>query len=157
MRSSPSLRAPLQPLPVPAECWESVSMNFVFKFPAESYKNTGILVFVDRFSKMVHLVAIPESTNASSCASVFIYTVFRLHGLPREIVFVRNPRFTYEFWQSVFKTLETRIRCPRLTIRFRMVRPNVPIVPSRRSFKDRSTPLRIGANSCRWWSSPSEI
>ena len=47
-----------------AECWESVSMNLVFKFPAESYKNTGILVFVDRFSKMVHLAAVPESINA---------------------------------------------------------------------------------------------
>ena len=61
VKSSPSLQAPLQPLPVPAECWESVSMDFVFGFPADSLKNTGILVFADRFSKMVRLVAIPES------------------------------------------------------------------------------------------------
>ena len=48
----------MQPLPVPAEFWESVSMDFAFGFPAESHKNPGILVFVDRFSKMVRLVAV---------------------------------------------------------------------------------------------------
>ena len=65
------------------------------------------LVFVDRFGKMVHLVALPESMNASACARVFICTVFRLHGFPRELFSYRDPRFTAEFWRSVFKTLGT--------------------------------------------------
>ena len=81
-------------------------MDFVFGFPADSHKNTGILVFVDRFSKMVHLVAVPKSINASACARVFIDMVFRLHGLPRELVSDQDPRFTAEFWRSVFKHLE---------------------------------------------------
>ena len=51
VKSGPSLHVPLQPLPIPTECWESVSMDFVFGFPADPHKNTGILVFVDRFSK----------------------------------------------------------------------------------------------------------
>ena len=83
VKSYPSFSAPLQPLPVPVECWDSVSMDFVFGLPADSHKITGILVIVDRFSKMVHLVAVPESINASACARVFIDTVFRLYGLPR--------------------------------------------------------------------------
>ena len=109
VKPSPSSRAPLQPLPVPAECWQSVSMDFVFGFPEDVHKNTGILVFVDRFSKMVHLVAVPESITAEGCARVFLDTVFRLHGLPRELVSDRDPRFTAEFWQSVFRTLGTRL------------------------------------------------
>ena len=92
VKSSPSLRAPLQPLPVPAKCQESVLMDFVFGFPADSHKKTGILVFVDRFSKMVHLVDVPESINASACSRVFIDAGFRLHGLPRELVSDRDPR-----------------------------------------------------------------
>ena len=84
-------------------------MDFVFGFHADSHKNTGILVFVDRFSKMVHLIAVSESIDASECARVFIDTVFRLHGLPREIVSDRDPRFTAAFWQSVFKTLGMRL------------------------------------------------
>uniref|UniRef100_A0AAV1U0V7 Integrase zinc-binding domain-containing protein n=1 Tax=Peronospora matthiolae TaxID=2874970 RepID=A0AAV1U0V7_9STRA len=83
VKSSPSLRAPLQPLPVPAECWESISMDFVFGLPKDARGNTGILVFLDRFSKMVHLVAVPETITASGCACVFIDTIFRLHGLLR--------------------------------------------------------------------------
>ena len=92
VKSSPSLRALLQPLPVPAECWKSVSMDFVFGFPAGSHKNTGVLVFVDSFSKMVHLVSVPESINASGCAHFFTDTVFRLKELPRELVSDRDPR-----------------------------------------------------------------
>uniref|UniRef100_A0AAV1USR2 Integrase catalytic domain-containing protein n=1 Tax=Peronospora matthiolae TaxID=2874970 RepID=A0AAV1USR2_9STRA len=110
VKSSPSLRAPLQPLPVPAECWESISMDFVFGLPKDARKNTGILVFVDKFSKMVHLVAVPASITASGCACVFIDTIFRLHGLPRELVSDRDPRFTADFWRSVFKSLGTRLK-----------------------------------------------
>ena len=76
----------------------------------DSHKNTGILVFVDQFSKMVHLIAVPESINASACARVFIDTIFRLHGLPREFVSDRDPRFTSAFWQPVFKTIRTRLK-----------------------------------------------
>ena len=60
-------------------------MDFVFGFLALSSKNTGILVFIDRFSKMVHLVAVPESINALACARVVIDSVFRLHGFLREL------------------------------------------------------------------------
>uniref|UniRef100_A0AAV1T6I7 Integrase catalytic domain-containing protein n=1 Tax=Peronospora matthiolae TaxID=2874970 RepID=A0AAV1T6I7_9STRA len=85
-------------------------MDFVFGFPKDVHKNTGIVVFVDRFSTMVHLVAVPESFTAQGCARVFIDTIFRLHGLPRELVSDRDPRFTAEFWQSVFRSLVTRLK-----------------------------------------------
>ena len=57
-------------------------MDFVFDFPEGVRKNNGILVFVDRFSKMVHLAAVPESITAQGCTRVFIDMIFRLHGLP---------------------------------------------------------------------------
>ena len=85
-------------------------MDFVFGFPEDAHKNNGILVFVDRFSKMVHLAAVPESITAQGCACFFIDTIFRLHGLPRELVSDRDPRFTAEFWQSVFRSLGTRLK-----------------------------------------------
>ena len=89
VKPSPSFRAPLQPLPIPAECWQSVSMDFVFGFPEDAHKNNGILVFVDRFSKMAHLAAV-MSQSQHSCTLVFIDTVFPLHGLPRELVSERS-------------------------------------------------------------------
>ena len=79
------------------------------RFPEDAHKNNGILVFVDRFSKMYHLAAVNESILAHGCARVFIDTVFRLHGLPRELVSDRYPRFTTTFWQPVFRSLGTRL------------------------------------------------
>uniref|UniRef100_A0AAV1UPC5 Integrase catalytic domain-containing protein n=1 Tax=Peronospora matthiolae TaxID=2874970 RepID=A0AAV1UPC5_9STRA len=110
LKRSPSSRAPLQPLPIPAECWQSVSMDFVFGFPKDAHTNNGILVFVDRLSKLVHRVAVPESITAQGCARVFIDAIFRLHGLPRELVSGRDPRFTAEFWKFVFRSLGTRLK-----------------------------------------------
>jgi hypothetical protein len=109
VKPAPSLRAPLQSLPVPIECWKSVSMDFIFGLPEDDNKNNGILVLVDRFSKMVHLVAVPETTTAEGCARFFVDTVFRLHGLPRDLVSDRDPRFTAEFWRAVFRLLGTRV------------------------------------------------
>ena len=109
VKSSPGLHAPLHSLPVPTECWESVSMDFIFGFPKDEQGNDGILVFVDRFSKMVHLAAVPETITAEGSARVFVDTVFRLHGLPRDVVSDRDPRFTAEFWQAVFRHLGTQL------------------------------------------------
>ena len=47
---------------------------------------------------------------SSAFARVFIDTVIRLYGLPRELVSDRDPRFTAEFWRSVNKTLGTRVK-----------------------------------------------
>ena len=155
VKSGPSLRAPLQPLPIPAEFWESVSLDFVFGFPADPHKNAGILVFVDLFSRMVYLVAVPESINASACARVFIETIFRLHGLPRELVSDRDPRFTAEFWRSVFKTLGTRLQMLTSNHPEIDVKQNVQTAILRKSFGVMSIRLRIGANPCQWWNLPS--
>ena len=65
-------------------------MDFVFVFHEDAHKTNVILVFVDRFSKMVHLAAVNESVSAHGCARVFIDTVFRLHGLPRKQPLIEN-------------------------------------------------------------------
>ncbi|KAF1324316.1 reverse transcriptase, partial [Globisporangium splendens] len=82
----PVTNAPLRSLPVPTDCWKSVSMDFIFGLPAGSSRKTGILVIVDRFSKMVHLSAVPASVTAKQTAQIFLDPVFRIHGMPTEIV-----------------------------------------------------------------------
>ena len=51
-----------------------MSMDFVFAIFEDDHKNNGILVFVDRFNKMV--VDVPESIKAERCARVFTDTAF---------------------------------------------------------------------------------
>ncbi|KAG4040809.1 hypothetical protein PC123_g23656 [Phytophthora cactorum] len=64
-------QAPLQSLPTPSECWQSISMDFVFGLPPDSKRRTSVLVFVDRFSKMVHLAAVPAEVTAVQTARLF--------------------------------------------------------------------------------------
>ncbi|KAG3231354.1 hypothetical protein PI124_g23551 [Phytophthora idaei] len=94
-------QAPLQSLPTPSECWQSISMDFVFGLPPDSKRRTGVVVFVDRFSKMVHLAAVPAEVTAVQTARLFVDMVFKHHGMLLDIVSDRDPRFTARFWQEV--------------------------------------------------------
>jgi hypothetical protein len=81
----------------------------MFGFPPDAEGNTGVLVFVDRLSKMVHLAAVPESVDGGACAKLFMDHVFRLHGLPDSLVSDRDPRFTAAFWSALFRLLGTQL------------------------------------------------
>ena len=52
--SSHKPKGVLQPLPVPARCWGSISTDFITGLPRTANGYDAILVFVDRLSKMAH-------------------------------------------------------------------------------------------------------
>ena len=72
-------------------------MVFVVGLPKDCDGNTGIVVFVDRLSKMAHLAAVPDSIDGKGTAMLVIDCVFRQHGLSLEIISDCNPRFTGKF------------------------------------------------------------
>ncbi|KAG4058827.1 hypothetical protein PC123_g6257 [Phytophthora cactorum] len=84
-------------------------MDFVFGLPPDSKRRTGVVVFVDRFSKMVHLAAVPAEVTAIQTARLFVDMVFKHHVMPLDIVSDRDPRFTARFWQEVFTLLGTQL------------------------------------------------
>jgi hypothetical protein len=99
----------LQPLPVPEKPpWHTVTFDFIVKLPKTSRGNDSILVFVDKLTKMVHFVACKEKTSARELAELYVDHVFRVHGLSREFITDRDPRFTSAFWQGVTELLGTR-------------------------------------------------
>jgi len=80
----------LCPLPVPAQPWEDLSMDFIMGLLA--YRgNTCIFMVVDRFSKGLHLGMLPTHHTAHAVAALFMEMVRRLHGMPRSIVSDRDP------------------------------------------------------------------
>ncbi|KAG3248606.1 hypothetical protein PI124_g6711 [Phytophthora idaei] len=68
-KSSPHAAAPLASLPVPTGCWQSISMDFLFGLPKDKAGNTGIVVFVDRLSKIAHLAAVPDTIDGNCLGS----------------------------------------------------------------------------------------
>ncbi|GMF11858.1 unnamed protein product [Phytophthora lilii] len=109
VKPAPFSQAPLQFLPAPPECWQSISMDFVFGFPPDAKRRTGVVVFVDRFSKMFHLATVLAEVKAAQTARLFVDMVFRHHGMPRDMVYNRDPRFTARFWQEVLILLGTQL------------------------------------------------
>ncbi|KAF7644344.1 hypothetical protein LDENG_00223730, partial [Lucifuga dentata] len=89
----------LHPLPIPRRPWSHISVDFVTGLPV-SEGNTAILSIIDRFSKMAHFVALPKLPSAKETAEVLLSNVFRLHGLPLDIVSDRGLQFTSHFWKE---------------------------------------------------------
>lgn len=94
----------LQPLSVPRRPWSHISLDFVTGLPP-SDGNTTILTVVDRFSKSVHFIPLPSLPSSSETANIMVQHVFKLHGLPQEVVSDRGPQFTSSFWKAFCKLL----------------------------------------------------
>jgi hypothetical protein len=98
----------LQPLPIPEQKWESISMDFITGLPKAQGKDC-IYVVVDRLTKFAHFFVIPTDYNAVQVAELFFREIFRLHGLPQSIVSDRDSRFINTFWQEVFRLVGTEL------------------------------------------------
>jgi hypothetical protein len=92
----------LQPLFVPIETWETISMDFIEGMP-KSATASCILVVVDKFTKFAHFTPLAHPYTDNSVASLFFQVVYKLHGLPASIISDRDPVLTSSFLQSLFK------------------------------------------------------
>jgi hypothetical protein len=98
----------LQPLPIPEQKWESISMDFTTSLPKVQGKDYIYVVF-DRLTKFAHFYAIPTEYNAVQVVELFFREVFRLHGLPRNIISGRDNWFIGTFWRDLFRLVGTEL------------------------------------------------
>jgi hypothetical protein len=106
-RSKSSRQLPaglLQPLPTPQQPWKSLSMDFITDLP-NSEGFDSILVVIDRFTKMGHFIPCRKTITAPELAKLFLTNIFRLHGLPLDIVSDRGSVFTAQFWRALTSSL----------------------------------------------------
>ena len=99
----------LQPLPVPANPWDSISMDYVVALPKTEGGYDAVLVLVDRLTKMVHLAPTVTTCTAEHTARLFFDNVVRLHGVPRNVVSDRDAKFTSKFWGSLSELLGMKV------------------------------------------------
>lgn len=98
----------LQPLPIPNQVWEDVTMDFITGLPM-SFRFTVILVVVDRLTKYAHFMPLKTDYNSKSVAEAFMNNVVKLHGVPKSIVLDRDKVFTSKFWQQLFELQGTTL------------------------------------------------
>jgi hypothetical protein len=87
----------LWPLPIPEWKWETISKDFITGLPKSTKKNDVIMVVVDKLSKSSHFVPVKSTCKAIDIANIFMKDIFRLHGMPKEIVSDRDTKFTSSF------------------------------------------------------------
>ena len=90
------------PLPPPYHAWDGVTMDFVTDLP-ESTKSgdTGILVIVDRLTKMAIYLPCQKDIDSAELARMFFEHVICKQGVPNNIVTDRGTQFTSPFWTRV--------------------------------------------------------
>ncbi|KAG1047972.1 hypothetical protein G6F43_009608 [Rhizopus delemar] len=86
---------------------KSFSMDFIVGLPQSGECNT-ICVVVDRLTKMAHFIPCKDNITSKDLAFMFIKHIFRLRGLPKDIVSDRGSLFTSNFWKSLLSLLKIK-------------------------------------------------
>jgi len=84
-------------------------MDFMVNLPP-SRGFDAIMVVVDRFSKITHFIPTKESATAQETGRLFFTHMFKHHGLPKDIVSNRNPKFTSKFWRVLWKRMGSELK-----------------------------------------------
>jgi hypothetical protein len=98
----------LQPLPIPSAPWEMATMDFITGLPPSRQYNC-ILVVVDKLSKYAHFIPVKHPYTAKIIAELFVDNIYKLHSMPLSLVSDRDPAFTSQFWQEVFRATGTQL------------------------------------------------
>jgi len=85
------------PPPIPINPWDDISMHFIVALPRSPKGKNAIIVFVDRFSKMTHFIACHKCDDATYIMYLFFQEIMMLHGIPRPLFWIREPRLYCTF------------------------------------------------------------
>ncbi|GJP76558.1 hypothetical protein CLOP_g6983 [Closterium sp. NIES-67] len=110
MKSSKQKKAGLlQPLPVPEQPWQVVSLDFITGLPPTTSGHDAILVVIDKFSKMGHFIPTHTTARTEETAQLFVRYIISQHGIPTTLISDRNPKFTSKFWKELMSLLGTKL------------------------------------------------
>ncbi|KAL1917251.1 uncharacterized protein VTP21DRAFT_4907 [Calcarisporiella thermophila] len=84
-------------------------MDLIVQLPRIRTGFDIIVVFVDQLTKMAHFVPTTTTISAPELARIYFDTIFRYHGLPEANISDRDPRFISNFWNALFRILDTKL------------------------------------------------
>jgi len=64
---------------------------------------------VDKLTKTAHFIPMKLTQKTTNIVEIYMRELARLHGVPKEIVSDRYPKFTSNFWKELFKGFGTNL------------------------------------------------
>jgi len=98
----------LHPLRIPDSRWDTLSMDFVVKFPFSSGHDV-VMTVVDSVSKWVHFIPTHMTVTAEGAARLFLHQVWKLHGLPKYVISDCRPQFVACFTRELYRLLGIKL------------------------------------------------
>jgi hypothetical protein len=83
-------------------------MDFITDLPLASGKDS-IFVIIDRLTNMAHFTSCNKLVTGEETTKLFLDNIYRIHGLPNDIVSNRGTQFTSNFWRGLFQLFEVKI------------------------------------------------
>jgi len=99
----------LHTLPVPSAKFHTIGIDQITDLPPSKDGFDSILTVTCHLTKFVVLIPCLKYDDAESIATRLFDKVFSFFGIPVKIVSDRDPKYTSEFWKSLFKCLHTRL------------------------------------------------
>ncbi|GJP52379.1 hypothetical protein CLOM_g11500, partial [Closterium sp. NIES-68] len=110
MKSSKQKKAGLlQPLPVPEQPWQVVSLDFITGLPSTTLGHDAILVVIDKFSKTGNFIPTHTTARTEETEQLFVRYIISQHGIPTTLISDRDPKFTSIFWKELMSLLGTKL------------------------------------------------
>ena len=80
-------------------------MDFIRAMPSSS-RETSIWDIFDRFTNLAHFIPLKKDlTKGADLISPFLWFIWRLNGIPKDVVSDRDGRFTPVFWTELLRLL----------------------------------------------------
>ena len=111
LRTKPTRQAlvgELHPLRIPDSRWDMLSIDFVVELPPSS-GHDAVMTVVDSVSKRVHFIPTHMTVTAEGAARLFLYQVWKLHGLPKCVVSDCRPQFVARFTKELYCLLGIKL------------------------------------------------
>lgn len=100
-------QGPLKPNEAPEGPWQIITSDMIVELP-KSDGFDSILITADRHTKQVHLTARHTTLDAKGAADLYIWDVFKLHGMPRKIITDRGPQFASKYLQCIYQGIRVK-------------------------------------------------
>ncbi len=97
----------IRPLEVPDGKWTDVTVDMVTDLPKTIRGFDAILVFVDRLTKMCHIVPTTKTCTSEEFVRLFIDNIVKHHGAPVRLISDRGSIFASNFTHAVTANLNT--------------------------------------------------